>query len=175
MNLITWNYLEVGHGKGAPDGVGAVMKHTADQNVLFGNDIGTIEEFYEQVHRKVKNVKILKVLEEDIASRKFPSSIKGFRGSMSVHQVIWSANCLRMVFRKLSCFLCDYVEKCSHGYHLGNMELPPCNVSTEELQDFINNTAADILQEITNTELHNPEPANRPKVIPELKKNNCSF
>lgn len=36
---VTWNYSEAGHGKGAPDGVGAVVKRTADRIVNFGQDV----------------------------------------------------------------------------------------------------------------------------------------
>lgn len=31
LRLLVWNYSEKGHGKGAPDGVGGVLKRTADQ------------------------------------------------------------------------------------------------------------------------------------------------
>ncbi|OWR42782.1 hypothetical protein KGM_211517 [Danaus plexippus plexippus] len=40
ISRITWNYTEAGHGKGAPDGVGAVLKRTADKMVSYGRDIG---------------------------------------------------------------------------------------------------------------------------------------
>ncbi|CAH2101592.1 unnamed protein product [Euphydryas editha] len=33
LKSVTWNYQEVGHGKGTPDGVGAVVKRTADYQV----------------------------------------------------------------------------------------------------------------------------------------------
>ena len=40
---ITWNFLEAGHGKGAPDGIGGVIKRTADTLVTHGGDIETAE------------------------------------------------------------------------------------------------------------------------------------
>lgn len=39
IEKVTWSYSEAGHGKGAPDSVGAVMKRTADHIVNFGHDI----------------------------------------------------------------------------------------------------------------------------------------
>lgn len=33
IHSITWNYSEAGHGKGAPDGVGATIKRTVDSYV----------------------------------------------------------------------------------------------------------------------------------------------
>ena len=41
----TWNYHEAGHGKGAPDGIGATCKRTADRIVGAGNDISSLEDF----------------------------------------------------------------------------------------------------------------------------------
>lgn len=35
----TWNFFEASHGKGAPDGVGGVLKRLADQLVSQGHDI----------------------------------------------------------------------------------------------------------------------------------------
>jgi len=35
----TWNYSEAGHGKGEADGIGWVIKRTADQLVAHGTDI----------------------------------------------------------------------------------------------------------------------------------------
>lgn len=42
---ITWNYTEAGHGKGAADGVGAVIKRTADFEVNHGTDITNFDKF----------------------------------------------------------------------------------------------------------------------------------
>lgn len=41
----SWNYQEAGHGKGAPDGVGAVCKRTADQVIATGGDVTNLKEF----------------------------------------------------------------------------------------------------------------------------------
>ncbi|KAL0879214.1 hypothetical protein ABMA27_002997 [Loxostege sticticalis] len=162
LNFITWNYLEAGHGKGAPDGVGAVLKRTADQIIRFGNDIGTMKDFWELIQVKVKNVKLLSVSEQDIEDRKFPSSVQGFRGTMSVHQVLWSFDRPRITFRKLSCFLCENGDICSHNYHLGFMNLPCLyeDVDPEHLQDFLNeNTTNEVLREVTNP--RTPSPTNQ--------------
>lgn len=43
ISRITWNYTEAGHWKGAPDGVGAVLKRTADKMVNFGRDVGDFD------------------------------------------------------------------------------------------------------------------------------------
>ncbi|CAF4889129.1 unnamed protein product [Pieris macdunnoughi] len=45
LNLkeFTLNYSESGHGKGAPDGIGATCKRTADAVVATGSDIDSLE------------------------------------------------------------------------------------------------------------------------------------
>ncbi|CAG4946369.1 unnamed protein product [Parnassius apollo] len=45
LRLVSWNYLEAGHGKGAPDGLGAVLKRKSDRIVKQGEDIGTFQKF----------------------------------------------------------------------------------------------------------------------------------
>ncbi|CAH0403518.1 unnamed protein product [Chilo suppressalis] len=160
LKFVTWNYLEAGHGKGAPDGVGAALKRTADQVVRFGTDIGTMKDFWKHIQVKVKNVKLLSVSEQDIEERRIPSSVPGFRGTMSVHQVLWSCDRHQITFRKLSCFLCENGKICSHKYHLGFMNLPSNyeNFDAEHLKHFINeNTTHEILQEITNPQTFNNE------------------
>ncbi|KAI4811884.1 hypothetical protein KUCAC02_014755 [Chaenocephalus aceratus] len=39
----TWNFFEASHGKGAPDGVGGLLKRTADRLVSQGHDIPSAE------------------------------------------------------------------------------------------------------------------------------------
>jgi hypothetical protein len=52
----TWNFTEAGHGKSAADGVGGVVKRTADRLVSNGEDIIDAESFYSKVPPCVKNV-----------------------------------------------------------------------------------------------------------------------
>ncbi|KAI4800038.1 hypothetical protein KUCAC02_016575 [Chaenocephalus aceratus] len=42
----TWNFFEASHGKGAPDGVGGLLKRTADRLVSQGHDIPSAEHLY---------------------------------------------------------------------------------------------------------------------------------
>lgn len=58
MKSVTWNYLESGHGIGAPDGIGAVVKRTADLQVKCGRDVGDFSTFLAVVRENDKNVEI---------------------------------------------------------------------------------------------------------------------
>ncbi|CAH0727844.1 unnamed protein product, partial [Brenthis ino] len=42
LQRVVWNYSEKGHGKGAPDSVGEVLKIAADRIVAVGNDFPLI-------------------------------------------------------------------------------------------------------------------------------------
>ncbi|XP_046961868.1 uncharacterized protein LOC124531361 [Vanessa cardui] len=121
ITRITWNYSEAGHGKGAPDGVGATLKRLADQTVHFGTDVGNFDQFYELMESRLENITIKSVSEEDIIQREklIPESLKPFRGTLAVHQVLWDKFNPRITMRNMSCFLCDVGEICSHGKHLG--------------------------------------------------------
>ena len=45
----TWNFFETSHGKGAADGVGGVLKRTADQIVKQGTDLPDPRSVYEEL------------------------------------------------------------------------------------------------------------------------------
>ncbi|CAH0404768.1 unnamed protein product [Chilo suppressalis] len=121
ITRITWNYSEAGHGKGAPDGIGATVKRLADQWVHFGSDVGNFEQFYKIIESRLENVIIKKVSEEEIIQREklIPEQLKPFRGTLSVHQVLWDLFTPKITMRSMSCFLCDVGEICNHGKHLG--------------------------------------------------------
>ncbi|CAB3228481.1 unnamed protein product [Arctia plantaginis] len=108
LKLVTWNYQESGHGKGAPDGVGAVVKRTADNEVKCWRDVGDFSSFLAVVRENVKNVEIKVVEEHEIIEKELllPKDISPFKGTLSVHQVIWHSGSEFIEFRKLSCFLC---------------------------------------------------------------------
>lgn len=54
--LLPWHYLEVGHGKGAADGVGGCLKRTADSLVAKGVDIPNLEVLVEQMNTHCPNI-----------------------------------------------------------------------------------------------------------------------
>ena len=43
----TWNLFEASHGKGAPDGVGGVLKQAADAFIIQGRDIPDAQSLFE--------------------------------------------------------------------------------------------------------------------------------
>nr|XP_049701306.1 uncharacterized protein LOC126055567 [Helicoverpa armigera] len=123
IKKITWNYSEAGHGKGAPDGVGAVLKRTADRMTLFGKDIGTYDQFCDILMQNIDNIIIKKVDEKEIIAKErlIPKTLKPFKGTLSVYQVLWDSSVPMTVLRQLSCYDCNADMKCIHGYDLGNV------------------------------------------------------
>ncbi|CAI6359153.1 unnamed protein product [Macrosiphum euphorbiae] len=125
VSLCTWNYMEAGHGKGAPDGVGGCLKRTADRVVAQGEDIDCFESFVKVLKENVRKVQIILVYEHDIQSMKdiLPSEIPSFKGTFKVHEVVFIKEFPnKLVMRKLSCFDCYDCEKFSLGHH--NIILP---------------------------------------------------
>ncbi|CAH2979454.1 unnamed protein product [Chilo suppressalis] len=121
IRKVSWNYQESGHGKGAPDGIGAVVKRTADSFVRYGGDVGYFEDFWSLVTKNIPNVHFEIITENDINEKKIPPDVPGFKGTMHVHQVIWSADYNKTIaLRKLSCFECENSSNpCIHNNHLG--------------------------------------------------------
>ncbi|KAL4709200.1 hypothetical protein ACJJTC_008128 [Scirpophaga incertulas] len=127
LNTLTWNYSESGHGKGAADGVGAVIKRTADSLVNLGQDIGNFDDFQRILKEHLKNIKIVVVEETKISekSNSLPKTLPAFKGTLDVHQVLWDLFCgPDLTIRKFSCFKCKAGCACEHGAHLGFFTVP---------------------------------------------------
>lgn len=120
----TWNFHEAGHGKGAPDGVGATCKRTADQVIATGGDITNLEEFATVVRERCPGIKIDVIEGNEIEQMNTfindkASELIAFQGTLLVHQVVGSAyipNSLTM--KTLSCF-CN-LDGCDH-FKLGSI------------------------------------------------------
>ena len=112
---------------------------------------------------------IKKIDEEDIIFREslIPKTIKPFRGTVSVYQVLWEKSTSRTTVRNMSCFDCDASEICSHGKHVGFIQ----NVIDERKENafpFVPDTATNkhvaVLSDITFKGPFNlPEPSSSSK------------
>lgn len=63
VSLCTWNYIEAGHGKCAPDGIGGCLKRTADQVVAKVENIDCFESFVQILKENVRKMEIILVYE----------------------------------------------------------------------------------------------------------------
>lgn len=54
FKMVTWNFSERSHGKGAPDGVGGALKRIADKYVLGGRDLQTPKDLFSYLSQKLK-------------------------------------------------------------------------------------------------------------------------
>ena len=83
-----WNFLEAGHGKGPADGIGAVIKRSADAAVLNGADITNASSLCEALTTTV-NLSI--VTEEEVLDieKTLPADLRPIPETMKIHQVIY--------------------------------------------------------------------------------------
>ena len=112
FKLSTWNFSEAGHGKGAPDGVGATIKRMADHAVLAGEDITSASELVSKLKDKTK---IALFLVPDTSLYKLPalSQLKAVPGTMTLHQVV-VVKPKQLYYRDVSCLCATRsVENCS--------------------------------------------------------------
>jgi hypothetical protein len=89
---VNWSFLEAGHGKGPPDGVGAAIKRAADTSVLQGSDITNAQTLFKCLSEKYIDVELFLVEGNDIERIEAllkPMSIKTVSGTMKIHQVIY--------------------------------------------------------------------------------------
>lgn len=134
----TWNYTESGHGKGAPDGIGATCKRTADFVVNSGGDINNIDQFVKVIRERCLGIICIAIDGKDIQAmvdkvEEEAADQKGFKGTLNVHQVagVYSSSilglptkCKTLTMKNLSCF-CNS-GSCEH-YKIGtvNFALKP--------------------------------------------------
>ena len=121
ISYITYNFTESRHGKSAADGVGAVIKRSADNLVACCEDIGDYQSFVNAIKLRQKSVFIETILKEDIidVDKIIPSNLKTFVGTMKAHQWTWNRKESNFImFRNLSCYKCSSVKTCKH-HHLG--------------------------------------------------------
>ena len=113
----TWNFSEAGHGKGAPDGIGAALKRAADQIVAHGTDIPNASVLYEQLKKTGTTVKLHLVNRDEIESKteSDKATFKGLPvvpGTMKLHQIETTAPG-HLSYRDVSC-MCGKVCKCNN-------------------------------------------------------------
>ena len=138
----TWNYTESGHGKGAPDGIGATCKRTADFVVHSGGDIINIDQFVKAIQERCQGITCITVDGKDIMAmvdqvEEEASAQMSFKGTLKVHQVagVYSRHilgiqtkCKTLTMKSLSCFYNG--ESCEH-YKIGSINIvlkPRCTV-----------------------------------------------
>ncbi|CAH0726367.1 unnamed protein product, partial [Brenthis ino] len=101
----------------------------ADGMVMYGQDVGSFDQFYELITRYIENerlkVIVKKVNDSDILLKAslIPDNLQPFRGTFSVYQALWDRSEPKTTLRKLSCFDCGPSKICEHGKHLGCIPL----------------------------------------------------
>lgn len=119
--FLSWNFSAAGHGKGPMDGVGAVVKRTADKAVAQYADLTNIEDFTALIQKNCPGVLMYQITSEAIETMRasVPNNIPPIKDVMKTHQVTVdldsSERCLSL--RSLSCFECS-AQYCLH-HNLG--------------------------------------------------------
>lgn len=131
VQKFTWNYTESGHGKGAPDGIGATCKRTADAVVAAGGDVENLDKFVEAIKQRCPKISLSIILDDAIKEmsaeiEREATKVKNFVGTLKVHQVTGKfynslgikSNPPEIVMKKLSCF-CD--NDCCLHFNIGKL------------------------------------------------------
>lgn len=130
LKKMTWNYSESGHGKGAPDGVGACLKRTVDRMVANSKDVPDFTSFVESVTERCPGIKTMKVHKEriiywDKEVKKVgvkKENLKVFKGTSNIHQITWQDGCDLIHARRLTCMECETHTECPH-YGIGKINI----------------------------------------------------
>ena len=85
----TWSFFEAGHGKGAADGIGAMVKRAADKLVTYGKDIMNAKQLFNILKEEDTAVKLFFITSEEIdyICRELAPNIPALKGTLQVHQL----------------------------------------------------------------------------------------
>ncbi|XP_072945537.1 uncharacterized protein [Epargyreus clarus] len=126
VESIVWHFSEVGHGKGAPDGVGGCVKRICDTAVAHGRDVSNIDNFISCLKDNCKGIDIIQIEEAQIPKIQRiadASTCRPFKGTFQIHQLAWSSmdpNVLHV--RRLSCISCVANINCPH-FEIGQIRI----------------------------------------------------
>jgi hypothetical protein len=100
----TWNFFEASHGKGAPDGVGGLLKRTADRLVSHGKDIPNAELFFNALVDAKLAIKLFYISEDNVAEavKNMPEGLPVVPSTMQIHQVVTVGE-RKITYRDVSC------------------------------------------------------------------------
>lgn len=112
----TWNFSESGHGKSIADGVGGVIKRTADKNVAQGHDVSCIDDFVQCLAGLKCEIFLINensiITVDKILEGKKLSSLPN---TMKLHQLFWKKSTKSQLhLRDLSCVECRNEADCPH-------------------------------------------------------------
>lgn len=109
LRAASWDYMEAGHGKGAPDGLGAVLKRTADRLVSNGHDLSTADKVYCALNSAQSGIKLFYVADSEVDCNDTilqQKPVKSVTGTMKIRQ-LHSSSYGTMKHRVLSCYCSD--------------------------------------------------------------------
>ncbi|KAI4806375.1 hypothetical protein KUCAC02_017202 [Chaenocephalus aceratus] len=66
---LTWNFFEASHDKGAPDGIGGILKRSADRIVRLGEDVPHAITLFKKLKRLESTVEPFFVSEEEVEAK----------------------------------------------------------------------------------------------------------
>lgn len=109
----TWNYLESGHGKGAADGVGGVLKRTCDRVVAHDEDIASFQQFFSCVQKNIPKVHLVPAIDRDSGLEASVASAIAVQGKTSLLKVIEVAKTKVILYSLSSLFFRHHVSSSS--------------------------------------------------------------
>jgi len=105
----SWNFSEAGHGKSSAEGIGGVVKRSADQAVAHRCDITSADNLIRTLRDLDLKVNIFEIGISDIEliDNVIPKSLKSISNTMKLHQLVWDHIEPRSLgLRELSCTDC---------------------------------------------------------------------
>ncbi len=85
----SWTFSESGHGKGAPDGVGAALKRSADLAVLSGANIESAQQLQSSLTTTKIEIHVVNSSAINEEEKVIPKVLPAIPKCSEVHQAVW--------------------------------------------------------------------------------------
>lgn len=101
ISTATWIFSEPGHGKGPMDGIGGVLKRTADSHVRMGKDVRTATNFVNLFLKSTVDVVQISSCDIETIKNSIPENVDAIPGIMGVTKISWAkaAGCVVQLFQ----------------------------------------------------------------------------
>ena len=131
-------FSEAGHDKGAADGVGGVLKRTADDTISRGQDLPDAATLFHALVNTGMSVKLFLVHDSDVNefSSKMPDNLIYVPGTMAIHQLVTHEP--YKIASRVVCCLCENDLRCS-CYNTNRFQFPT--------QEHTHQSATDVVAE----------------------------
>lgn len=168
ITKVEWLFSEEAHGKGEADGVGGLVKRTADRIVVYGGDVDNLVSLVQVLKARCSSIDLKVIPLSDILtidSLNVPKS-QPLKGTMQVHHYVWvRVRPMEIEFKSLSCSYCPRDATCLHHRLVKSWPLKDEKETAKPKEKAQTKKKAYLKERTTRAGKHKPKEVAKPKQV----------